>query len=93
MNTKPTSEDEVLRGFEIVKRFGPVMVECGMRYRPTILGAKQAAADCKWLKWRHPEQGYELRALVSVPRNEFSEEEPLVLDADVEDAPAPTEAL
>ncbi len=69
--------DEILRGIELVKRdpyLGqPIVVA---KYRATELAAKQAAADCKWLQWRWPDAGYELRALVSVPRKD--EQAPVV---------------
>lgn len=59
--------DEILRGFEIVRtRCGQVITV--IKYKPTELAAKQAAADVKWFQMQHPEAGYELRAIVSVPR-------------------------
>lgn len=79
------NDNEILRGFEIVKNdiFG--RKSSVVKYRPTELAAKQAAADVKWFQWRWPNAGYELRALVSVPH-----EEPKVL---TEDPPTPEEVL
>lgn len=57
-----------LAGLRVVKRGrllamtedGPEyeVVEC-WKYRPTVLAARQAAADVKWLNDRHPNAGYE----------------------------------
>lgn len=84
MNSTTTTDsperDEVLRGFEIVKRglFGELVSV--MKFKPTIWGAKQCAASAKWLADRHPNTEYEMRAIVSVPRKD--ESAPLTLEAD-----------
>lgn len=76
-----TTDDGILRGIELSKRgmFGESKMVC--TYKPTTLGARQAASDFKWLSERHPNAGYELRALVSVPRK-TEEATPLTLEAD-----------
>ncbi len=79
---KYTSRHEVLRGFEVTKLNGAVSVG---RYKPTELAARQAAADAKWLGGRHPRDGYQLRALLSVAEH-APEEAPMVLDADEADS-------
>lgn len=77
---------EKLRGFEIigVEPWGAERLFA--KYRPTELAARQAAADLKWLQWRHPESKYELRALLSIGRDAPPPPEtdaaPLHLDAD-----------
>lgn len=95
---EPDDPDEALRGFEIVRwdrRFRAwVMVG---RFRPTELAIRQATADMKWLQERHPEELYEMRALVAVRRGTHTlppseqpqvttDEAPLKLDADYEPA-------
>jgi hypothetical protein len=61
--------NEILRGFEIVNGLGVSV----MKFKPTYWGAKQCAASVKWLRDRHPNKGYEMRALVSIPRPEPDE--------------------
>lgn len=76
--------DEILRGFEIVKRgLGGELVTV-YKFKATEWGARQCAADTKWFQERHPGAGYDMRALVSVPREQPVKEAPLVLDADEE---------
>ncbi len=59
--------NEYLRGFEIV-RDGLFGREVVYKFKPTELAVKQAAADVKWFQQRSPHLNYELRAIVSVPR-------------------------
>lgn len=56
--------DEILRGFEIIDSMGRLYG----KFRPTELAARQCAADLKWLQDRQPHRGWEMRAIVSVPR-------------------------
>lgn len=55
---------EILRGYEIINGLGVSV----MKFRPTILGAKQCATSVGELSRRNPQMGYEMRAIVSVPR-------------------------
>lgn len=66
--TTKDTDGGVLRGIELTKRGWDGQPEMVCTYKPTILGAKQAASAFKSLSEKHPNAGYELRALVSVPR-------------------------
>ena len=74
------ADKEILRGIELAKAglFGES--EMVATFRPTDMGARQAASAFKFLSERNPNAGYELRALVSLARDD----EPVVMDADSE---------
>lgn len=69
--------NEIIRGYEVVNQLGVSV----MRFKPTIWGAKCCAATVKWLADRHPKNGYAMRAVVSIGREE-PKDGPLVLESD-----------